>query len=471
MRITLATGFIPKNNFKSSIVKSVYPPLGLLYLSAALESDGHEVRICDCLPLNWSVNEVADYILRNCPDMVGISVMSTCYDGARKISEEIKKRGDIPIVFGGPHCSSFPEETMRECHDVDFLIYGEGESVLPMLVKSIYNKSSCCDIPQLYFRGADGKLLSGKQEMLISDIDKITYPSRHLIDNRLYLGHRQTMLTSRGCSYGKCAFCMRTGLLYEKYRRRSVENVLGELEALYKEYPGTEIMFIDDNFAQDEKWVVNFSDQLARKRIAAKWLCNARVDTVTEKMLKKMAAAGCHMIMYGLETGDQRLLDYIDKGITLDEVRRAIYMTKSCGIKTLGYFILGLPKETPELARKTIQFAVDLDLDLAQFVPARILPGTKLHKLCVNDGQIIDGLCGFYDNSAPSPFLVPSIRFVPNGYGERGRLAAMIKYAYRRFYIRYGYLKKIILNRGGIYSFRQLADLISLFLRVIFART
>lgn len=158
---------------------------------------------------------------------------------------------NIPIVFGGPHCSSYPIETLNECKEVDFLIYGEGEFILPKLLEAISNKTSYYDIPQLCFRDTKGQIIVNKQGQLIENLDMIPFPSRHLFDANLYRNAPFSFITSRGCSYGWCSFCMKTGLLYEKYRRRSVENVIAELEFVAPKLQYKDICFFDDNFAVD----------------------------------------------------------------------------------------------------------------------------------------------------------------------------------------------------------------------------
>ncbi len=470
MKIILTTGFIPKKRSMSSIQQGYRPPLGLGYIAAVLEKKGYDVMIYDCLPLRYSVNEVVDYILEQKPDVIGISVMSTCYDGAKEMSNLIKKKAGIPIVFGGPHCSSFPVGIMEECQDIDFLIYGEGELIFPILLEAISGKLPYFDIPQLCFRDSSGRLIFNKQEQLIQDLDEIPFPAWYLFNRRLYSDNTCSLITSRGCSYGKCAFCMRTGFLYEKYRRRTVENVIKELEFLYREFLYRKVTFFDDNFAQDEEWVIEFCDKLIQKKLVLGWVCNASVNTVTEKMIKKMAEAGCSMIMYGIESGSQDLLNYIKKGISIEQVKDAIKITKNFNIKTFGYFMLALPKETPELGKQTIQFAIDLDLDFAQFVPTRPLFGTKLYNLCKQEGIILDSSDEFYDTSISASILVPKIKFVPTAYKDKKAVAKIVKFAYKKFYLRYSYIRKLLKSKKNQFGLMKLVERFSLFIRIIFSK-
>lgn len=448
------------------------PPLGLGYIAAVLEKNGHEVAIVDSLLLRYSVDEAADYIAGQKPDIVGISVMSPNYEGAKELSAQIKKRINVPLVFGGPHCSLLPVITMEQCRSVDFLIYGEGEFVFPLLIEAISGRLSYSDIPQLCFRDTNGRVIMNKQEHPAHDLDEVPFPAHHLFDAALYPANTCTLVTSRGCSYSKCAFCARAGLLYEKYRRRTVTNVIQELESLYKGYRYDTVIFFDDNFVQDEDWVVEFCDSLAQKRLALKWYCNGRVDTITEKMVEKMARAGCDTIMYGIESGDQGLLDHIEKGISIQQVKDAVKITKKFNIKTWGYFMLGLPGETPESGKKTAQFAVDLGLDFAQFTPPKVFPGTKLYDLCRQEGTLLDGPDDFYNTFVYDSVLMPTLRFgfVPEAYADKKTVAKILKFAYIKFYLRLGYIKGLLKTKKNRPHLKQFVTSFLFFIRIIFSK-
>jgi len=396
--------------------------------------------------------------------------MSPNYEGAKKLSTQLKKRINAPLVFGGPHCSLLPVMTMEQCRDVDFLIYGEGEFVFPLLIEAISGRLPYPDVPQLCFRDPGGSVIMNKQERLTQNLDEIPFPAHHRFNRALYPANISTLVTSRGCSYSKCAFCARAGLLYEKYRRRTVSNVIQELELLHKEFKYDTVIFFDDNFVQDEDWVVEFCDNLTQKRMDFKWYCNGRVDTVTEKMTEKMAKAGCDTIMYGIESGSQELLDYIEKGVSIEQVKDAVEITKRSNIKTWGYFILGLPRETPESAKKTVQFAIDLGLDFAQFTPPKVFPGTKLYDLCKQEGALLDDPDDFYNTFVYDSVLVPTLRFgfVPKAYHDKKTVAKILKFAYIRFYLRPGYIKGFL--RKNRPDMKQLITSFLFFIRVIFSK-
>lgn len=470
-KVVLTTGFIPEDKGRKLMRRlasqNYSPPLGLGYIASILEEKGYEVKIYDFLSSYYSVDEMVDRILYDNPDIIGISVITPFYEAVKKMAHFIKKKADIPIVFGGPHCSSFPVRTMKECDDIDFLIYGEGEFVFPQLIEALSGRLSYTSIPQLCYRDLNKHVILNKNEQVIENLDILPFPSWHLFNRDLYYKYTVSCIASRGCSYGKCIFCMRTGCLYEQYRKRSVNNVIAELEFLRKYLQYDTVMFFDDNFTQDEKWVLQFCDTLIQKKMVFQWRCNARVDTVTKKMIEKMAKAGCCMIFYGIESGSQESLDYLRKGTTIDQARKAIKFTKEYGIKVFGSFMLALPKETPEIGKKTVQFAIDLDLDFAQFVPARPLFGTKLYELCKKEGTIIGNPHEFYSTSFFSPRLMPKVKFIPYGYRDEKAVSKMIRFAYIRFYCRFRYFLRYIKHLRDSVTF---IEGFLLFISVIFSR-
>ncbi len=323
-------------------------------------------------------------------------------------------------------------------------------------------------MPQLCFRDPKGRVVINTQERIIENLNEIPFPAWQLFDKRLYSANTYNLITARGCSYGKCLFCMRTGLLYERYRRRTVDNVMKEIEILYRDFLCKEIIFLDDNFAQNENWVIEFCDRVRGGNIVLKWYCNARVDTITEKMLKKMAEAGCRVIRYGIESASQDLLNYIKKGISLQQVRHAVKITRQFGIKAHGYFILGLPKETPELGKQTIQFAIDLDF--AQFVPAMAVLGTKLYDLCKQEGEIIGSPEDFYNTDNSNSILMPKIKFVSKAYKDKKEVVKIFKLAYKKFYFRPHYIRKLLNYREDGFNLIQVIKSVFLYIKIIFSK-
>jgi radical SAM superfamily enzyme YgiQ (UPF0313 family) len=242
-----------------------------------------------------------------------------------------------------------------------------------------------------------------------------------------------SLITSRGCPYGRCKFCFEAGLMKQKYRRHSPEYIADEIEMLWKDHGIREICFWDDNFMISSSWIGKFCSLLKKKVPDLLWSCYGRVDTITLEKLKMVSGAGCWSMFIGFESGDQRLLDLIGKGITLEQCIRAAKWAKRTGIQIRGSFILGLPGETPSLAKKTIDLAVKMDIYSAQFLPVFPEFGTQLYEIAKSSGQIIEK----YEGRTKAAF-------VPHGYKSARQLERTVHTAYRRFYFRFGYFVKLL---------------------------
>ena len=240
------------------------------------------------------------------------------------------------------------------------------------------------------------------------------------------------MITSRGCPYGRCAFCYQAGKVGQRYRRHSPERIVSEIKDLTKTYNIREIAFWDDNFVINHSWVKQFCNILIEEKLHITWSCYSRVDTVNKDILDILAKAGCWSIFYGLESGVQELLDIVDKGITLNQSLTAIKLTHEAGIETRGSFMLALPGENPKLAKKTIDFAIRLNLDSAQFLATYPEYGTKLYERAMLKGQFMKyrGMHG--------------VTYVPEGYKDASEVKKMIKLAYIRFYLRSAFFLKYL---------------------------
>ena len=245
------------------------------------------------------------------------------------------------------------------------------------------------------------------------------------------------MITSRGCAYGRCTFCF--GMSKCQFRRRSTDITIEEIKYLQDKYKIKDIVFWDNEFVVGDKWVNEFCNKLHREKIDITWSCYARANFVNKNILKIMADAGCWNVYYGLESGNQDLLDNISKGITLQQTRDAIKWTSEAGMESRGAFILGLPGETPLKGKQTIDFAISLGLDYAQFSFATPYPGTKFYDTSSKYGKIL--------STDYSKMTLEHPVFLPNGYKDISQLIELRKVAYRRFYMNPSYfllrLKKL----------------------------
>lgn len=360
-----------------------YPPLGLAYLGAVLERGGHEARIFDfgLRPHRPQAEDVAD-VVAFAPELIGFTVMTGGYHSVTESIALLKYAlPSVPIVLGGPHPTVFPEAVASD-PGVDFVVYGEGEETLMELVAALEaGAEDFSDIRGLAY-ARDGHVVRTPERPLIADLDALPLPARHLLELDKYPlaapdgGRMLTVLSSRGCPFN-CSYCFK-GIVGRTYRQRSAENVVNELRLLRQQYDVRNFYFIDDLFTINTKRLMAISQMIIDEGLDIRWQCLGRVDRVTPESLAVMYRAGCREIHYGIESGNPEILAATGKNITMDQVRQAVKWTAESGIRSKGYFMLGLPGDTEETMEQTIRFACELDLDEAMFSITTPFPGTRL---------------------------------------------------------------------------------------------
>ena len=401
------------------------PPLGLAYLAAVLKKEKFKVEILDANALRLPWEQFHQLVRQKKPDVAGFTGMTPTIDTTFKAAKICRPYAKYQIL-GGPHASVFGKEVFQQTSDFDFVIKGEGEQALINLLR---------------------RLVSGKKPRRfilappIKDPNRLPFPARELLPNHLYRYELlppplTTIFTSRGCPYG-CLFCDK-GVFGRLYRARCPENVLEEIEQVIKKYHLRSIIFFDDLFTLDKERVIKICQGIIKKGLKFRWKAEARVDTVDQEMLKMMKKAGCEILAYGAESANQKSLDFLRKNITVGQIKKAIRLTKKAGIKTLGYFILGIPGESYKQAQKTIQFAQDLKCDFAQFSLLTPYPGSPLYQLAVKNGWL-------KTTSAKGPLDLEIKKAVLlSSQWDEEKLNKIIKEAHRRFYLRPGFILKQI---------------------------
>ena len=393
-----------------------YPLLGLGYLAGIAEQDGHEVRIHDfglypSQPIEQDAQQVIDFK----PDIIGFTSMTTSYHYVEQLVARLKDALDAPVIIGGPHATSLPDSTLANPH-IDYLAYGEGEYIFQDFLRAWESGDHRWDQIQGLWYKEDGRIIPGGSRKPIEDLDALPNPARHLYElNKypLYAPNGEMMLTilsSRGCPYN-CSFCFK-GIVGRSYHQRSPENIVAELKLVSQTYDVRNFYFIDDLFTIDVKRLEKILDYFIEQKLDYRWRCLARVDRITQDLLKKMYRAGCRQIHYGIESGNEDVLRRTSKHINLQQVRDAIRWTEEAGIRSKGYFILGLPGDNLESMQETIEFAASLELTEAMFSIATPFPGTALWNELVarNPGTVYDAdftKTYYYNNYAAeiAPFM------------------------------------------------------------------
>ncbi len=387
-------------------ISSYHPPLGLLYIGRVLEDEGHKVEVIDFLaekyPLKTLINNLSS------TDVIGITIFSSSYkeslEGGKytyaykesaKVADFIKEfDSELPILIGGPHCTIQPEKSLIEIPSADICLEGDGEEVIKEIVKSIEGTKPLSDLPGVYYR-ENNKIKKGKPAKIIEDLDVIPFPARHLVDKYDYgktlksyfFKQRFTsIITGRGCPYN-CSFCTRNALGYRVFRKRSVDNVVNEIQEINEKY--NSVMIVDDTFLADEIRADQIIDRLIELGMDIEiYIQGARVDTANRNTYNKMKKAGVKHLYYGLESGNQDVLNFYNKSATIEQIRKAINLSRDIGFFTVGTFILGAPIETKKHLEKTIKFACSLPLDAVIFTILTYKYGSPLWDEAVNEGKI-----------------------------------------------------------------------------------
>jgi len=423
------------------------PPLGLAYIASVLREGGHQVAIYDPLPTRGTDESCLEEVRRFQPDVIGISVISCLYPQAKRLAERLKtQRADTPILIGGPHCFGRPEEPINDCEHFDVSVSGEVEDRILAILDNLGDAKTLSAIDGICFRH-DGRTLKTPPAKPPADLDSIPFPARELLSPRLYSNlpylrsqnRTSWMIASRGCPWRKCTFCYQSKTDIPTYRHRSVDNVLQEIEHLIPHENIGEITFLDECMVGSRSWVMDLCEQIKRRGLRFQWSCQTRIDSVSPELLERMKEAGCYNIYYGIESGDQRLLDLMCKGFTLEQVRNAVRWTHEAGIEAVGSFILGLPTETPEMGAKSIELAVELDLDYAVFHYFHPESGTKILKDAHAHGRILS-----LDHSD-----FARVNYLPDTYESAQQIEELIAYAYKRFYLRPRYILKRLTRLKG----------------------
>jgi radical SAM superfamily enzyme YgiQ (UPF0313 family) len=426
----------------------VVPPLGLAYLAAVVEGEGHKVKIIDAFALGMDWREFEAEVKKEKADLVGIGGMTPTVDNTLR-AIKICRPYTATLVMGGPHLSVHQQEFFRDCPEVDFGIVGEGEMAFSGLVKRLEEGKAPWEVPGLV--SAEKRNPPGK---FISDLDSVPFPARHLLPNQAYHyalwpGKKiTTVITSRGCPY-QCIFCDKS-IFGSKWRARSSQNVLDEIEQIVKDFKIYSIILYDDLFTLNKQRVIEICQGILDRGLRIEWKCEGRVDRVDAEMLGWMKKAGCSLIAYGVESGNQEGLDYLRKKTTLSQIRQAFELTHKAGIRPMAYFILGIPVETFEQGLQTVEFARELKPEYAQFSILSPYKGTKLYDEAKAKGW-------YREVNANNPFDKDQKRpvLLSENWSDE-TLREILKQAHKRFYFRGGY----ILNRlRGVKSFREIRSL------------
>jgi radical SAM superfamily enzyme YgiQ (UPF0313 family) len=355
------------------------PPIILAYIAAILERAGHEVMIVDANVLKLTPEQTLSRIKDFNPDIIGFRSDSYWFHRVVEWAAFFKRETGAKIMIGGIHVTLYPEETLAY-EWFDYGIKGEAINALPQMLEALRVNSDLRNIPGVIFKDA-GKVIVTEASDIFADFNDYPFPARHLLPNHLYYSFTSQrknftiMLTATGCPYG-CSFC---AINRNPYRVRRPESVGDELEECYRRYNIREVDFFDATFFVDKQRSLRICEEILKRKLDIDWTCRARVDTVDDEILSAAAKAGCRKIYYGIESGSQKVLDQVSKGVTKVQIAKAIRLTRKHGIGTLGFFMVGNPCDTKETIEESIRFAKELKLDFIQVCRTIAKPNTGLH--------------------------------------------------------------------------------------------
>ncbi|GAX59196.1 anaerobic magnesium-protoporphyrin IX monomethyl ester cyclase, elongator protein 3/MiaB/NifB family [Candidatus Scalindua japonica] len=372
MKVVLINPPVGAERYKSN--QSCIPRAGLGYLASYLEKNSIHCDVIDG-KFEWlSVEDICNKVSATKPEIVGFSAMTPDIFAASNIAKRIKEvMPDIFIVLGGAHAIAMPRESLNEFPEIDFVVTGEGEETLVELVNSISGARNYREISGLGFRKGK-EIVINPSRGYIRNPDSLPFPAWDKFKNN---SNTYFVLSSRGCPY-QCSFCMRSS--GNVVRDRTPENVVKEIEWLVEKFNPKKIIFIDETFTLRKAKVLELTSLLLKKGLnkKIKWVAQTRVDKRDPEVFARMKEAGCEQIEFGVESGNQQILNNVDKSITLTQVEETVKLARKTGLFIACTFIIGHPYETEETIKDTINFAVKLKPDFVSFGIMSPYPGTKI---------------------------------------------------------------------------------------------
>jgi anaerobic magnesium-protoporphyrin IX monomethyl ester cyclase len=397
-------------------------PLGLMYIAAVLDKAGYKAEILDAFMTDSSFLKVGDTIevgmpygrireeiRRRKPDIVGIANPFSCeVENAIRVGNIVKEIDpSILTVIGGPHVTAVPVAFLEEAKNVDIAVIGEGEYTILDIVKFFKGHKKIREVQGIAYR-KDDTVVQNSPRPFIKDLDELPYPAYHLVDMEQYLNPKKieyrsfkdraiSMITSRGCPFN-CCFCSVHLHMGKLFRAHSANYVINHIEHVVNKYRVKTIFFEDDNLTFDLKRFEAICDKIIEKDIKINWETpnGVRPDYLTLNLLKKMKKSGCQSVFFGIESGDQSVLDnIIGKSLKLKEVTKVAKMCQDIGLKTGAFYIIGFPGEKKENMLKTVELALrlkkefDVGMHLFFATPSY---GTRLYEECKKKEYIQENL-------------------------------------------------------------------------------
>ena len=402
-------------NIEESSAVSLRAPNDLAYMAAMVRQFGLQPAVIDypAEKLSW---EDLECDLRNkMPDLFILSVTTAtviddlyAFELAKRINPSV-----ITVAKGALFFASDMKLFLRKQFDsMDFALAGESETIIADLIPALKNHKDLNAVPGIIYKNSDAQWVRNRQKIFEADLDSIPFPARDLLKNDLYVrpdtGTPQaTIQTSRGCP-SSCIFCLTPMISGQKVRQRSVQNIVDEIEECVNRYSIKDFFFKADTFTINKRFVIDLCREILDRKLDIQWVANSRVDTVDAERLNWMKKAGCWLVAFGFESGDDEILRKMKKEATAADAFEAVRLVKEARMSVYGFFMIGLPWDDRSTVEKTMRFAKDLDCDFSEIHIATPYEGTELHSIAKSAGLLTDEVIGhdyFHDPTMATFFL------------------------------------------------------------------
>lgn len=434
----------PQTASKYKFMGVIAPPLGIAYMAGVLQENNIDVEILDASAEDMDFKDVEKELLKRKPDLVALTALTPTIGRALETAQVVKETlPDAIVVMGGYHPTFNFIETLED-ENVDIVIRGEGEYIMLNLVQALENQSSLHDVKGIVFEDKNSKeIVVNPEAPLIQDLDELPFPALNLLPMKKYRlldmdTHMTTMITTRGCPM-QCSFCSSAAMHGKKIRERSVENIVDEIEYLKTNYDIDTIAFMDDTFTFKKRKVMAICDEILKRNIEIMWGCTSRVDTLDEKLLKKMKEAGCITIFIGVESADQQQLDNMCKNTTIAKIENAFKIAHKLKIRTIASVALGMPGDTKEIMNKTVKFVHKLKPNYAIYSLATPYPGTRFYKKAFEKNLIK------IKDWSKYTLITPILETIDCSLNDMRKIQAK---AFMKFYLRPHYIIRQFLQDG-----------------------
>ncbi|MBW2466778.1 MAG: radical SAM protein [Deltaproteobacteria bacterium] len=444
----------PEDIFSSKTAGSqinYWQPLGTLYVAAAMQQAGHEVRFYNGAFMQHE--EIMTQVKEYDPQFIGLYSTAFGWKKAKKTAAALKQKIEgVFIAVGGPYPVAVQEQCLEDCSDLDAVVTGEGEITVVEMLAKLDAGQSLDGVEGIAFRSS-GLIRKNPPRQLIADLDSLPFPARELLGEAgKYIPPPATykrrpvavIMTARGCNR-RCLYCFQIDKYRESgIRYRSVENVMTEVELVLSQ-GYREIKFIDDTLAADYNRAMTIATEIKKRGLDFTWFASAVVNQVDKPLLQAFKDAGCWAILFGAESGVQKDLNAIRKGITPEQTRKAVKAAKEVGLTVYTPFLFGIPGQTYEDGLKSIEFALELDPDIANFHAITPFPGTELYDNIEKYGTMSEDLSDYtYQGAAFVPYTM-----------TREEIAELRQLALKKFYSRPKFLWRRLL------ALRSMNDLLA----------